>query len=111
MKKTSTILVICLAVALIFVLVACGNVKDDVKDKMTTIKNDVTSIMDGVSSAVSDLDSSLTAEGNVTKENSSTGLLDGMASDKSTTEKGTTEKSTSSTTSGSFATTSDSANP
>lgn len=100
MKKTSTILVICLAVALIFVLVACGNVKDDVKDEMTTIKNDVTSIMDGVSSAVSDLDSSLTAEGNVTKENSSTGLLDGITSDKNT-----TEKSTSSTTSGSFATT------
>ena len=104
MKKSSAILIISLAVALIFILVACGNVKDDIKDEMTTIKNDITSIIDGVSSAASDLDSSLTAEGNVTKENSSTGLLDGMTSDKST-----TEKSTSSTTSGSFATTSQAA--
>ena len=102
MKKTSAILVISLIVALIFVLVACGNgTKDDLNNEMTTIRNDVTSMMDGISSAVSDLDSSLTAEGNVTDEKSSTGLFEEMTSDKNS----------SSTTSGSLATTSATTNP
>ncbi len=112
MKKTSVILVISLIVALVFVLVACGDsTKNDMDNGMTTLKDDMTSMMEGMSSAVSDLDSSLTAEGNVTKDNSSTGLFEEMTSDKASTEKSTTEKSTSSTTSGSFATTSESANP
>lgn len=107
MKKTSAILVISLIVALIFVLVACGNnTKNDLNNDMTTIKNDATSIMDGISSAASNLDSSLTADGNVTKENSSTGLFEDMTSDKNTTKNHTTE-----TTSGSFATTSATTNP
>lgn len=112
MKKTSVIIAVSLLIALVFVLAACGDkTKNDIENGMTTLKDDITSMMDGVSSAVSDLDNSLTAEGNVTKDNSSTGLFEEMTSDKASTEKSTTEKSTSSTTSGSFATTSESANP
>lgn len=98
MKKTSVILAVSLLIALVFVLAACGDkTKNDIENGMTTLKNDITSMMDGVSSAVSDLDNSLTAEGNVTKDNSTTGVLEGLTSDKKDENK---------TTSGSFATTS-----
>lgn len=107
MKKTSVIIATVLLIALVFVLAACGDkTKNDIENGMTTLKDDITSMMDGMSSAVSDLDSALTAEGNVTKENSTTGVLEDMTSDKST-----TEKNTSSTTSGTFATTSATTNP
>ena len=103
MKKTSVIIAISLLIALVFVLAASGdNTKNDIENGMTTLKNDITSMMDGMSSAVSDLDNSLTAEGNVTKETGSTGLFEDMTSDKVS-----TGPSTSSTTSGSFATTSE----
>lgn len=102
MKKTSVIIATVLLIALVFVLAACGDkTKNDIENGMTTLKDNITSMMDGMSSAVSDLDSALTAEGNVTKDNSTTGVLEGLTSDKAD-----ESKATSSTTSGSFATTS-----
>ena len=99
MKKTSVIIAISLLIALVFVLAACGDkTKNDIENGMTTLKDDMTSMMDGISSAVSDLDSRLTAEGNVTKDDSTTGILEGLTSDKADGNKATT--------SGSFATTS-----
>lgn len=108
MKKILSVISIVALIALIFTFAACGNgTKEDIKNDMTSIKNDVTSMMDGVSSAAGDLDDKMTSEGNVTKDNSSTGLLDGMTSenknttegkstteDKSTTENKTTKEST-----------------
>lgn len=83
MKKTFPIIAAVLLIALIFTLAACGKAKDDMKNDITTLKDDATSMMDDISSALSGIGDEMTAEGNVTDNNSSTGLFE----DSSTTEK------------------------
>ena len=60
---------------------------------MTTLKDDATSMMEDLSSGLSSLDDTLTQNGNVTDNNSSTGLFEDMTTDK-TTEKTTSKSST-----------------
>ena len=99
MKKILSLIMIMALVALIFTLAACGggnDMKDDIKNEMTTLKDGATSMMDDLSSAVSDMAGELTENGNVTKDKSSTGLFDDMTSDKDKTTKNdaTTENDT-----------------
>ena len=92
MKKLLPFIVV---IALVLVLVACGEeAKDDMKNEMTTLKDGATSMMDDISSALSGIDENLTQNGNVTDEKSSTGLFETMTTESSTvvsTDNSTTE--------------------
>lgn len=81
MKKIISILVILTVFVMIMTLTACGN---KAKDEMTTIKDNGMSMLDDMSSALSDVDDSLTQGGNVTKDNSSTGLFETMTTESTT---------------------------
>ena len=101
MKKILSILAIIALIALVFTLAACGNnTKDDIKNEMTTLKDGATSMMDDLSSALDGLEDDMTQNGNVTDNNSSTGLFEDMTSDSPTTKDKTTttEKATTETT-------------
>lgn len=88
MKKILSVLMILALFVLIFSLAACGDkAKDDIKNEMTTIKENATSMLDDLSSALNGIDNEMTQNGNVTKDNSSTGLFDDMTSDKDKTTK------------------------
>ena len=90
MKKIISLIAILALVAAIFTLAACGNkATDDIRNEMTTLKDEGENMMDDMSEALSDIDSGLTEIGNVTDENSSTGLFEDMTSDKA---EGTTTK-------------------
>ncbi len=102
MKKIISLIAILALVAVIFTLAACGDKTNN--DMMTTLKDEGSSMMDegadmmdDMSEALGDLGDDLTEGGNVTDQNSSTGLLDDMTSDKneSTTAKPSAEGSTS----------------
>lgn len=66
------IIAIILSAMLMFTLfAACGNkdeVKDDVKDEITSMENDMTTAMDDISEDMSDLGDELTENGNVTDQ-------------------------------------------
>ena len=101
MKKILSILTIIALIALIFTFVACGdNTKGEIKDEMTTLKDGATSMMDDLSSALDGLEDDLTQNGNVTDNNSSTGLFEDMTTDIPTTKdkSTTTNKTTTETT-------------
>lgn len=90
MKKIFSLILIIALIAVIFTFAACGdNTKNDIKNEMTTLKEEGSSMMDDMSSALSGIGDDLTAEGNVTDNNNSTGLFEGMTSDMSSTS-GTT---------------------
>lgn len=94
MKKIISIVAIIALVAVIFTLAACGGGGTDnsttknttttansTTDKMTSIKDEGSSMMEDLSSAISGIGDDLTAEGNVTDNKSTTGLLEGLTSD------------------------------
>lgn len=83
MKKIISLIAILALVAAIFTLAACGNkATDDIRNEMTTLKDAGEDMMDDMSSALGDLGDELTEGGNVTDENSSTGLFEDMTSEK-----------------------------
>lgn len=82
MKKIITLIAILALVAVIFTLAACGNKTDgSLSSEMTTLKDEVTTAMDDISSALDELDDDLTENGNVTDQDSSTGLFEDATSD------------------------------
>ena len=75
MKKIISIFAILALIAAIFTFAACGKkTTNDIKNEITTLKDDGEDMMDDMSSALGELDDELTENGNVTDENSSTGL-------------------------------------
>lgn len=95
MKKFLPAIIILSLIVLIFTLAACGReMKDDVTNELTTLKNNATSMMDDLSSAVSDMAEDLTQGGNITKDNSSTGLVDKMTEEDKTTKPSSSHTTT-----------------
>lgn len=95
MKKFLPIFIVFTLFLILITLTACGReMKDDVTDELTTLKNSATSMMDDLSSAVSDMADDLTQGGNITKDNSSTGLVDKITAEDKTTKAPSTTHST-----------------
>ena len=85
MKKILSILIITVVFVLMLTLAACGGKsKNEMKDEMSTLKNEGSSMMDDLSSAVSSIDGDMTQGGNITKDNSSTGLFETMTTESTT---------------------------
>ncbi len=87
MKKIFSIAMIIALVALIFTFAACGDnnannntTTSNTTNKMTSLKDEGSSMMDDMSSALGELADDLTQGGNVTDNQSSTGLLEGLTS-------------------------------
>ena len=89
MKKIIPVAVILALAVLIFSLAACGNTNNSTTttttaasttNNMTSLKDEGSSLMEEVSSALEGIGDDLTAEGNVTDNDSTTGLLDGLTS-------------------------------
>lgn len=85
MKKIISVVAIIALVALIFTFAACGDnnganngTTSSTTNKMTSVKDEGSSLMDDMSSALGDLADDLTENGNVTDNKSTTGLLDGI---------------------------------
>lgn len=95
MKKIISALVILTVFVMIFSLAACGKKEgNDIKDEMSTVKDEGMSMLDDLSSVASDIDEGLTQGGNVTKDNSSTGLFDTMTTESTTGHSSTTKPTT-----------------
>lgn len=65
MKRIIAIILSLVAVLTLFV--ACGN-KDEVKEEITTLRNDLTSAMDKLEEDMTDIGDMLTENGNVTDQ-------------------------------------------
>lgn len=95
MKKIIALLVILAVFAALISLAACGGkAETDIKDEMSTVKDDGMSMVEDLSSALSDLDEDLTQGGNVTKDDSSTGLFETMPTESTTSDTAEPESST-----------------
>lgn len=95
MKKIIVLLVILAVFAALISLAACGGkAETDIKDEMSTVKDDGMSMVEDLSSALSDLDEDLTQGGNVTKDDSSTGLFETMPTESTTSDTAEPESST-----------------
>ncbi len=99
MKKIISIVTIIALVALIFAFAACGNngannntttSNSSTTNMLTTLKDEGSSMLEDMSSALNGIGDDLTAEGNVTDNQSSTGLFEDMTSDTSTSTTDTT---------------------
>ena len=98
MKKIISLIAITAVAALIFIFAACGNeTKNDIENGLTTLKEEASSAMDEMSSALNGIDDAMTSEGNVTDSNSSTGLFEDMTSDKNEADTSTTNTEVSTT--------------
>ncbi len=85
MKKILSILAVIAVLVAIFSLAACSNeAENDIKNEMSTMKDDGMSMLDDLSSAASDIDEKLTEGGNVTDSDSSTGLFETMTTESTT---------------------------
>ena len=85
MKKILSILAVIAVLVAIFSLAACSNeAENDIKNEMSTMKDDGMSMLDDLSSAASDIDEKLTEGGNVTDSGSSTGLFETMTTESTT---------------------------
>ena len=86
MKKIFPVVILLVILCFVFIFTACGNsgMKDEMKNELTTLKDGATSLMDDISSAASDMAEELTEKGNVTKDDSSTGLFETMTTESST---------------------------
>lgn len=99
MKKIISIGIIIALVALIFTFAACGGnnnanntttTNNSTTNKMTSLKDEGSSMMDDVSSALGDMADDLTENGNVTDNKSTTGLLEGLTSNNTEATENTT---------------------
>lgn len=98
MKKILPLIAIIALVAVIFTFAACGGkTGNDIKDEMTTLKDGATSMMDDMSSALGELGDDLTENGNVTDQDSSTGLFEDMTSGEAPTSADASQTTTEST--------------
>ena len=92
MKKLISVLIILAVFVAILSLAACGGkTESDIKNEMTTLKDEGMSMLDNLSSAASDIDSSMTQNGNVTDNDSSTGLFETMTTESTTAQGSITE--------------------
>ena len=95
MKKIISLIAILALIAVIFTLAACGNKTDgSLSSEMTTLKDEGSTVMDDISSALDGLDEELTDHGNVTDRDSSTGLFDDVTSDNKESTTLTVENNT-----------------
>ncbi len=95
MKKFLSVLVILAVFVAILSLAACGDkAGNEIKDEMSTMKDDSMSMLDDLSSAISDIDDGMTQGGNVTKDNSSTGLFETMTTESTTEASSAADKTT-----------------
>ena len=84
------------AILMVSLFAACGKkeeIKDDVKDELTTLKDDMTTAMDDISEDMSDIGDMLTENGNVTDQTGE-GALEEAITDISEMLEGDTKDTT-----------------
>ena len=99
MKKIFSLLAIAALIGVIFALAACGGnstnntttSNSSTTNMLTTLKDEGSSMLEDMSSALSGIGDDLTAEGNVSDNQSSTGLFEDMTSDENTTTANTSD--------------------